>query len=135
MTEIERLKKDMEKMCQVMIGAPYATELFPTLEAATFVLTADGASASKPVIGRNRLDRPVPIARGKDGDGYSAVADFIERELGIRDTCIVRIWTTNCGADNEILMWDSMDYYWDNDWDEGGDIVLLGVVRLCDLAF
>lgn len=66
---------------------------------------------------------------------YQAVIDAItdlDKEDGLTVECcrIVRIRTTVLGEDNEFLGVDGGGYYWDNDWYEGGEVELLGFIRL-----
>lgn len=66
---------------------------------------------------------------------YEAVIDLIRemtKENGyeyISDR-IVRIRTTTLGESNELLIFDGEDedYYWQNDWYEGGEVELLGFI-------
>ena len=67
---------------------------------------------------------------------YAAVIDVI-RELTKEDGLevmadrIVRVKTTVLGESNELLLIDeNMDYYWENDWYEGGEVELLGFVNV-----
>lgn len=76
----------------------------------------------------------------KGPDPYEAVINKI-RELtkdkdGIQHigTYIVKIYTTVLGVSNELLLWDEeSDYYFENDWYEGGDVKLLGFIALEDV--
>lgn len=69
---------------------------------------------------------------------YDAVIDVI-RELTKEDghECmferLVRIRTTVLGESNEYLGVNDTDYYWNNDWYEGGDVEMLGFVDIEDI--
>ena len=71
-------------------------------------------------------------------DPYKAVIDTI-RELTMENGCesiferIVRIKTTVLGKSNELLLVDGADYYWQNDWYEGGQVELIGFVNVDDV--
>lgn len=71
-------------------------------------------------------------------DPYTAVVDVI-RELAKKNGCecmcdrIVRIRTTVLGESNEYLGIDNNDYYWENDWYEGGEVELLGFIDVDDV--
>lgn len=75
-------------------------------------------------------------------DPYNAVANKIREltkdELGIEHigTYIVCIKTTTLSfPTNELMLWDceTDDYYFDNDWYEGGEVELLGFIELEDV--
>ena len=71
---------------------------------------------------------------------YEAVIDLI-REMTKEDGCecvfdrIVKIKTTVLGVSNELLLVDGekMDYYWQTDWYEGGEVELLGFIDVDDV--
>jgi len=69
---------------------------------------------------------------------YEAVIDVI-RELTMENGCecmferVVRIKTTILGESNELLLLDDLDYYWENDWYEGGEVELLGFIDVDDI--
>ena len=71
-------------------------------------------------------------------DPYTAVIDAI-RELTRENGCecmfdrIVRIKTTVLGESNELLLIDNHEYYWQNDWYEGGQVELLGFIDVDDV--
>ena len=71
-------------------------------------------------------------------DPYTAVIDVI-RQLTMEDGCecvfdrIVRLKTTILGESNELLLVDNGDYYWENDWYEGGKVELLGFIDVDDV--
>ena len=71
-------------------------------------------------------------------DPYSAVIDVI-RDMTMENgyECVferlVRIKTTVLGESNELLLIDHGDYFWPNDWYEGGEVELLGFVDLDDI--
>ena len=76
------------------------------------------------------------------GNGpYDAVAEKIRElskdENGIEHigTYIVCLSTTVLGASNELLLWDceTNDYYWGDDWYEGGEVELLGFIEMQDV--
>ena len=66
-------------------------------------------------------------------DPYTAVIDVV-REMTKENGCecmferIVRIKTTILGESNELLLIDNNEYYWGNDWYEGGQVELLGFI-------
>lgn len=75
-------------------------------------------------------------------DPYTAVAEIVFEKMGnsqekfpFLDNCIVRIRTTNLGTSNEFLMLGQggSDWEWLNDWYEGGEVEILGCVRLSEL--
>ena len=74
----------------------------------------------------------------KKNDPYKAVIDVI-REMTKENGCecmfdrIVRIKTTTLGESNELLLIDNGDYYWENDWYEGGQVELLGFIDIDDV--
>lgn len=74
----------------------------------------------------------------KKNDPYKAVIDVI-REMTKENGCecmierIVRIKTTTLGESNELLLIDNGDYYWANDWYEGGHVELLGFIDIDDV--
>ena len=69
---------------------------------------------------------------------YDAVIEVI-REMTMIDGCecmnerIVRIKTTVLGESNELLRINDFDYYWENDWYEGGDVELIGFIDIDDV--
>ena len=69
---------------------------------------------------------------------YKAVIDVI-RELTKENGCecmferIVRLKTTVLGESNELLLIDDGDYYWENDWYEGGQVELIGFIDVDDV--
>ena len=71
-------------------------------------------------------------------DPYTAVIDVI-REMTKENGCecmferIVRIKTTTLGESNELLLIDGMNYVWENDWYEGGQVELLGFIDVDDV--
>lgn len=71
-------------------------------------------------------------------DPYKAVIDVI-RELTKENgyECmferIVRLKTTVLGESNELLLIDDGDYYWENDWYEGGQVELIGFIDVDDV--
>ena len=71
-------------------------------------------------------------------DPYKAVIDVI-RELTKENGCecmferIVRLKTTVLGESNELLLIDDGDYYWENDWYEGGQVELIGFIDVDDV--
>lgn len=71
-------------------------------------------------------------------DPYKAVIDVI-RELTKENgyECmserIVRLKTTVLGENNELLLIDDGDYYWENDWYEGGQVELIGFIDVDDV--
>ena len=71
---------------------------------------------------------------------YVAVIDLIRemtKENGYECVFdrIVKIKTTVLGVSNELLLVDGekMDYYWQNDWYEGGEVELLGFINVDDV--
>ena len=70
---------------------------------------------------------------------YDAVIEVI-RELTKENgyECIVdriaRIKTTVLGESNEYLGVVNNDYYWENDWYEGGEVELLGFIDVDKIA-
>ena len=72
---------------------------------------------------------------------YDAVVNKIRKLTTDKDGCehigtyIVRIYTTVLGVSNELLLWncETNDYYWDNDWFEGGEVKLLGFIEMQDV--
>ena len=74
----------------------------------------------------------------KKDDPYKAVIDVIRemtKENGYECMFerIVRIKTTVLGESNELLLIDNGDYYWANDWYEGGQVELLGFIDIDDV--
>ena len=47
---------------------------------------------------------------------------------------IVRIRTTVLGESNEYLGINNGEYYWENDWYEGGEVELLGFINVDDIT-
>ena len=69
---------------------------------------------------------------------YQAMINTIRvltKENGYECMCdrIVRIRTTVLGESNEYLGVSNGDYYWENDWYEGGDVELLGFINVDDI--
>lgn len=71
-------------------------------------------------------------------DPYTAVADEIRKitkKNGYEYMAerIVRIRTTVLGESNEYLGVENGEYYWENDWYEGGEVELLGFIDVDDI--
>lgn len=69
----------------------------------------------------------------KKSDPYTAVGNYIGEHFGWGWSYIARIMTTTLGVSNEYCTpFDPFvdDFEWENDWYEGGDVYLLGVIRV-----
>ena len=72
----------------------------------------------------------------KSRNPYTEVIEAIreltkENGLEVMADRIVRIKTTVLGERNELLLiGENMDYYWYNDWYEGGKVELLGFINI-----
>lgn len=76
---------------------------------------------------------------GSFDNPYEAVGDFLSEYIMTHDNyysdLIVSIETENLGKSNEYCscIGDSLDFYFDNDWHEGGWIKVYGYVHLDDV--
>ena len=73
----------------------------------------------------------------KDDDAYKALADKMDailQECGMGyDTYLLHIRTGNIGEENIIFRYGDFGEEYDTDWYEGGELELLGWIRLYDL--
>lgn len=70
------------------------------------------------------------------GGPYTAVGNYIGEHFGWGRSYIAKIMTTNIGTSNEYCTpYDPYikDFEWENDWHEGGDVYLLGVIPVDDI--
>lgn len=73
----------------------------------------------------------------KKSNAYDAVAQYIGERFGWHRDYIARIKTSNLGTSNEYLSpfaWDEEDFEFENDWYEGGEVELLGVIAVEDVV-
>lgn len=69
------------------------------------------------------------------GSPYDSVIEAIVKKTGsFTDTYIVRLKTSTLGEETVLMMPNGMWYDFDTDWYEGGEIELLGFIRLQDVV-
>lgn len=70
----------------------------------------------------------------KDNDPYNSVAEKVVRLSGNgMDAFVVRLRTSELGECVTIMVPVDMWYKFDYDWYEGGDVELLGFIRVQDI--
>jgi len=69
-----------------------------------------------------------------NGSPYDSVIEaIVKKTRSFTDTYIVRIKTTVLGEETVLMIPNGIWYDFDTDWYEGGEIELLGFIRLQDV--
>lgn len=72
----------------------------------------------------------------ENSDPYTAVGNYIGEHFGWYNSYIARIKTSTLGESNEYVTpidYLSGGFEWENDWWEGGEVELLGVISVEDI--